>query len=395
MPHTDTTSQALEDVADHYENPERAAREHKSNNGKVVGYLSNNVPVELIVAAGLFPVEIKGDPNKGTEAGDIYMEPFHDGHIRSIFSRALAGDFDFLDLLVIPRSSEGYLQLYYYLLEAKKWQPELRLPEIHLFDLLQTPFWISGRYDRKQIDSLKNKLTEIAAAPLGPDDVRRGIEAVNASRARLERINSLRREFPPRISGTDMLRLIRTSGFLDRFKYNALLDTVLENSQAAPGIPGPRLMVKGTQHDSTEFYELLEGLGAVVVADDHFSGERSFEHPVETHHDTDLEALTRKYQQFSASPRSYPQSDQDARFMQIAKEAAVDAVIFYLEENDDTFGWDYPGQKRLLDEAGIPSLYLKYQPYFSPDHQAQRNEVTKFLRQIESATTPAFTQEMQ
>ncbi|WP_285251278.1 2-hydroxyacyl-CoA dehydratase family protein [Pseudarthrobacter sp. fls2-241-R2A-168] len=392
---TDSTLPALETLVDHYEDPERAAREHKSEGGKVVGYLSNNVPVELIIAAGLFPVEIKGDPHRGTEAGDIYMEPFHDGHIRSIFSRALAGEFNYLDLLVIPRSSEGYLQLYYYLLEAKKWQPELRLPEIHLFDLLQTPFWISGRYDRKQIDGLKDKLTEISGLPLGPDDVRRGIETVNASRARLEQINSFRREFPPKISGTDMLRIIRTAGFTDRSKYNALLDTVLENSQHRPGITGPRLMVKGTQHDSTDFYALLEDLGAVVVADDHFSGERSFEYPVETHHDSHLEAITRKYQQFSASPRSYPQSDQDARFIQIAKEAAVDAVIFYLEENDDTFGWDYPGQKRLLDEAGIPSLYLKYQPYFSADHQTQRSEVTKFLQQIESAPAPAFTQEIQ
>jgi benzoyl-CoA reductase/2-hydroxyglutaryl-CoA dehydratase subunit BcrC/BadD/HgdB len=192
-----------------------------------------------------------------------------------------------------------------------------------------------------------------------------------------------------------MLRLIRTAGFMDRSRYNGLLDTILDGTDGLAGINGPRLMVKGSQHDSTDFYELIEGLGAVVVADDHFTGERSFEHPVETHHDFAVEALTRKYQQFSASPRSYPQAEQDSRFLQIVNEAAVDAVIFYLEENDDTLGWDYPGQKRLLDEAGIPSLYLKYQPYFSPDHEAQRREVSEFLRQIQSTTVPTFTQEIQ
>ncbi len=99
-----------------------------STGDKVVGYFSNNVPTELILATGMFPVRLTGDPRGTTEIGDRYMEEFHDGEIRSIFDRMLRGHFNFCDLIVVPRTSESFLQLYYYLLEARRWEPARVIP---------------------------------------------------------------------------------------------------------------------------------------------------------------------------------------------------------------------------------------------------------------------------
>ena len=106
--------QALEKLRAAYREREQAARSIHGNGTKVVGYFSNNVPVELIAAAGLFPVCLTGDPRQTTALGDRYMEEFHDGNIRSIFDRMLRGHYSFADLIVVPRTSESYLQLYYY-----------------------------------------------------------------------------------------------------------------------------------------------------------------------------------------------------------------------------------------------------------------------------------------
>src|ERR1700691_4627418 len=101
---------ALEDLRRHYRERDQAARAENDSGGKVIGYFSNNVPVELIRAAGIFPVRLTGDPRETTETGDRYMEEFHDGDIRSIFDRTLRGHFNFCDLIVVPRTSESFLQ---------------------------------------------------------------------------------------------------------------------------------------------------------------------------------------------------------------------------------------------------------------------------------------------
>ena len=121
---------ALDTLRQAYRDREQAARAARDGGARVVGYFSNNVPEELILAAGLFPVRLTGDPADTTELGDRYMEEFCDGAIRSIFDRMLRGHFNFADLIIIPRTSESYLQLYYYLLEVRNWERERPFPEI-------------------------------------------------------------------------------------------------------------------------------------------------------------------------------------------------------------------------------------------------------------------------
>ena len=53
---------ALKSLAAVYANPLHAAEAWKASGGKVVGYLCDNVPDELIAAAGFFPLRVKGAP---------------------------------------------------------------------------------------------------------------------------------------------------------------------------------------------------------------------------------------------------------------------------------------------------------------------------------------------
>src|SRR5580698_5038694 len=190
----------LAQLAAAYLDRERSARAARRRGQKVIGYVSNNVPAELIWASGAFGVQLTGIPGE-TPTGDRYMEDFHEGHIRSLFDRFLAGQFDFADAVIIPRSSEGYLQLYYYLLEVRKWEPQQRLPEILLFDLLQTPTWSSSRYDRGRVEVLAQRLAAITGTPVSREAIRRAIDRDAKTRSLLRRLNDLRRDTPSRVSG--------------------------------------------------------------------------------------------------------------------------------------------------------------------------------------------------
>jgi benzoyl-CoA reductase/2-hydroxyglutaryl-CoA dehydratase subunit BcrC/BadD/HgdB len=361
-----------------YDDRERFAREAHRSGRKVIGYVSNNVPAELIWPTGAFAVQLTGTCAE-TTTGDRYMEDFHDGHIRSLFDRILTGQFDFVDAIVIPRSSEGYLQLYYYLLEARKWEPQRRIPEIVLFDILQTPSWASSRYVRGRVDALAARLAMIAGSHVSAAAVSQAIQSSERTRGLLSRLNDLRREEPSRISGQQALDAFATSLFMEPSPHALLVEQILGSAGELPQTTGTRVLVKGTPQDTAGFYAVVESCGARIVADDHVWGERLLDAPDPSDFDDPFEYLTAKYQKFSPSPRLYPQDREDAKFLALVSAAAVEGVIFYLEENDDTLGWDYPAQKKLLDDLSIPSLFMPFQSYRSPDTQVQRKTVQEWL----------------
>jgi len=346
----------------------------------IVGYISNNVPVELILAAGLTPIQLSGSARESTPVGDTYMEEIFDGNVRSLFNRILEGRFNFCDLIVIPRTSEGQLQLYYFLAEARKWEPERCFPEVYLFDLLQTPYWTTGRYVRGRVDALKQRLEQLAGEPISDRSIRDAIAVVNRTRDLQRQVNALRRGTPSRLSGSDALRIFGANGCTSPADYQALLTAII-SAPPASLTTGVRVMIKGSPHDDTRFYELVERCGGIVVADDHTCGERMFDGYVRETDDLS-DAIAFYYQTQSFSPRSYPQSDQDARFLANVDAAKVDAVIFYIEEHDDTYGWDYPDQKKALDRLGIPSLYLPLQSHRKPDTASQEATVGTFLQGV-------------
>lgn len=372
---------ALATLHRQYRDRESEARRRHDAGQKVVGYFSNNVPEELVLATGMFPVQLTGDPRDTTEVADAYLDDVFDGSIKSIFNRLFTGHFDFVDLIVVPRTSEAFLQLYYFVEEARRWEPDRRVPELYLFDFLQTPFHLTTEWDRSRMDLLRARLERLAGAPVTDIALRQAIATVNGDRRLLQRAASLWRGPAPRLSGVDALAIIGSGWFMDRAEHARLLGAIVAGGSSLPPRSGPCLMVKGSPHDNAGFYEVAEESGAAIVASDHFFGDPNFAALVDEEGDP-LDALTGYYQLYSPSIRSYPQSRQDTRFMALIDEAAVEGVVFYHDEHDDTLGWDYPDQKRRLDARNIPSLFLKRQSYGRPDREAQRHALREFIATV-------------
>ncbi|WP_395399582.1 2-hydroxyacyl-CoA dehydratase [Pseudoduganella sp. UC29_106] len=375
--------------------PYASARAARAAGRKVVGYISHSVPVELIEAAGCFPVMLSGDPTQPTELADRFLDDDFDGATRSLLQQLLAGQCDFLDLLIVPRASNELLHLYYFLLEIARIEPSLPVPRVELFDVLNTPFHSTGVYLQGRITALAATLASLADAPGRPASdgaesaaaldaaaLRAAVSSSNATRRRLQTLNALRRQSEPCFSGSDMLLAIRAGGAMDLATHAGLLDA-LAGAAPEPAVApqGPRLMIKGAAHDNTAFYDLVEAQGAAIVADDHFSGERVFEKMISEDADP-VTALAEHYQLNVPTIRSYPQARQDQRFEELLEEAKVQGVIILHDEFDDTMGWDWPAQKRILEDRGIPYVMLDRQSYHRPDREAQQAAVANLIARI-------------
>lgn len=371
----------LDRLREAYSDPFGVAQARKKAGARLVGSFLNSVPVELILAAGLDPIRLRGMQEDAPVRASAYMEEYFDGEVRAIFEALLAGRYALFDLLVVPRSSEVYLQLYYLIREIPRWEPGARLPETSLFDLLQTPGYTTARYNLGRMKALAAQLGEIGGRRVDDAALAEAIAKANRLRSALADAAVLWRGPSPRLSGSDALCVIGAASVLDPADATAQLQALVAAPPPELEANGPRLLIKGSPQNDTRFTELVESCGAHVVAHDHLGGDRTFETLV-SEHGNPWEALVHHYQREIPGPRAYPQSREDARFIALADSAAVDGVIIHHDEWDDTLGWEYPDQKRLLDARGLPVLFLKRQPYFDPPESEQRRAVTGFIESI-------------
>jgi benzoyl-CoA reductase/2-hydroxyglutaryl-CoA dehydratase subunit BcrC/BadD/HgdB len=359
------TMTSLETMKRHYQRRDLAAREWKQKGGKVVGYVSDDVPEEMIRAAGFFPFRISGDPRCGTGEADRYTEPFYDPSVRSMLNMLLTGRYDFLDFLVVPHSSDAVLRLYYHLRDIRQMDPTARLPEMHLFDILHTRFWRTGLYIRDRVRELKKKLEAWSGKELSNEALSQAIAVANENKSLLKRVSGLREAEPSLLSGMDALQVIGSSMVMLKEDHNTILRRFL-SEEKRPGGEKPRLFVEGSSIDNLQFYELVESCGATIVAESHDWGNRSFDDPVDPTLDP-VEAIAERYHLRSPSPRMHSIDRRVAYTVERAVQAKSRGAIFFFLEWDSAPAWDYPDQKKALEEKGMPALCFETQPYLLSD----------------------------
>jgi benzoyl-CoA reductase/2-hydroxyglutaryl-CoA dehydratase subunit BcrC/BadD/HgdB len=198
----------IEEIKKLYKQRDRAAREWKAEGGRVVGYISDDVPDEMILAAGLFPFRMSGDPTGGTEEADKYSEYFLDPSVRSILNTLLTGKYDFLDFIIIPHHSDAVLKLYHQLWWIHRVNPVITFPPVYLFDVLHTPFLTSALYVRDRLADLKKQLEGWSGNRITNDALSQAIATGNKNRALLNKMAALRVMEKPRISGVEALQII-------------------------------------------------------------------------------------------------------------------------------------------------------------------------------------------
>jgi len=367
----------------HYQQRDLAARKWKEKGGKVAGYFCNDVPEEMISAAGLFPLRISGDPWGGTEVADSYTETFYQPDVRSMFNMLLTGRYDFLDFLIIPHSRDAVVALYDYLHKIKQIDPDLKLPDFYLFDMLHTRFWLTGLYIRDRVSELKKKLGEWSGKEITNESLSRAIAIGNENKMLLGKVAALRAAGPPRISGVEALQIIGSSMFMLKEEHNSLLRQFLKEAGELPARDGVRLFVQGSPIDNLQFYELVESGKATIVGEDNCWGNRYSEDPVDQSLDP-LEAIAERYHLKAPCPRMHSLDRRVNYCLQSALEAKAQGVIFFFLEWDNAPAWEYPDQKKALEEKGIPTLCFEMQKYLLSDTDKKqiKTRIEQFVEAI-------------
>jgi benzoyl-CoA reductase/2-hydroxyglutaryl-CoA dehydratase subunit BcrC/BadD/HgdB len=339
-----------------FEAPLADAKAVKAAGGKVVGYISNNVPLELIHAAGAFPVQLAARPGP-TPRADEYMEPLFDPVVRSVFEQVLTGGLDFLDLIVLPRSNDSFQRFYYYLSEVNR-SGAAKTPEPVLYDLLKLPTATSAAYNLKRTREFADRLQALTGRSLDNAAINASIAVYNRIRGGLAGVSALRHA-PTRLTGAAAFLAYAAVG-------TAPAETVADQlgalaaSNPAPRPAGPRVILIGSAPDQPTLHAEVAAAGGEVVADYHWRGEPLLGPPVAIGNDP-IAALSDHYHRHSFATRSFPAQTGD--LVALAASAGADCAIFWYLAEEEALVWEYPAQAAALQAAGLRTLVLNAQPW--------------------------------
>ena len=334
----------------------KRAEEFKVQGKKVLGYLCLFAPPEIMASAGVLPYRLRGDLKEPVTRAHEFVEPFGCAYVRNLFDQDLKGKFDFLDGLIMSHSCDMVQRIY------GIWTLNRKLPFHYFVNVPHTLKPWSKEFFKRELVLFREKIEDFSGTKISDDQLRNTIAEYNRCRGLLRRLYGLRKEDPPRVSGTETLRVMVAGMGIPVEEFTGLLEDVIaevSSRSERPPQKAARLMVYGSVCDDSSLVQLVEENNAYVVIDDTCIGTRSFMQHVPQTADP-LDGLVEAYFSSFLCPRT-DRGAEGGRLRYIAdlaKEYRADGVIMYIYSYCDPHKFDAPDVHDVLKKEGLPSLII-------------------------------------
>lgn len=335
-------------VAAAYEDPGAVAARCRAEGRRIVRHIGTDIPLELLVAAGLQPVRLTPRDGEDAAGGDADLGWRGRSMLRQL-REAKSGD----AILITHANAE--LPQFFAALRDVGAARTMALGPAHLLDLLHLPKPGSERYNRARLSALRSWIEELTGQPLDDRSVAQAIERCNDQKRLLGHIAAYRRGPSPRLAGGEMLRLIGTASILPLGEHMALMSEFLAALPRRAPLAGRRLLVTGSLHETAGLYDEIESLSAVVTGETHGWGDPWHE----ARPDPSLpwiEALAAPDLRTPLPVR--PVLDQGRSLAARCTAAGVEAVLHLNIEGDEAAPWEGAVLRRAAMAEGLPFLVL-------------------------------------
>jgi len=383
MPFRETTlqSKAFAELLGAYQNRDSAARSWRDTGKKVVGMLGTDVPQELLIAAGLLPIQISPTPGLPTPDADRFMEMSFQKTSKSIVQKLVTGTYrDTIDFLAISNSSDQMVRLYLYLRELARVEPDLGLPALDFIDLLYSRHLLYQNRNERTLCAFQETVETWAERKLTQEDLRHGIQVMNDNRSAIRAFLALRTQKTPRVTGSEAMVVIGSSLYMEKERHTQLVRVLTQEASDWPVAEGTRVFLSGTNQYDLGLYELIESCGALVVGEDHNLGQRQVERDV----DLLVSPLRAIGERYMLRPASIQKSNITLRLETMdtyLAQCSPQAAVFATQRYEDAISWDYPELNKMLQGKGIPSVLFRDLDYPMTADTAFVGALRDFLQQ--------------
>jgi benzoyl-CoA reductase subunit C len=370
----------------HYSDYGSRARELKNSGSKIIGYLSALCPVEILTAAGVVPVRLKGNVSEAITKADAYMETMICPFVRNAFDAALKGKYAYLDGMVFPHQCDSIDRT------SDVWSYNLGLQYWHFLNYPHVTDDPSIEFTKEILRIFIGTLEKFTGRSITDWALEEAVRAHNENRRVMRELYDLRKEEAPRVSGAEMMKVVIAAMSLPVSESTALIKSVTEEVKGrAPKSPGKtaRIMLVGDQIDDVAIVQAIEGAGACLVMDDLSTGSKMYWGDIDVTADP-VQGITERYLKklkipttFVATGNTY-QENLEARFGHMKshiKDFGVNGVILFIYKYCDPYGFEVPAIKSFIESSGTPVLYIEDE-YSTSSLGRVKTRIEAFLEMI-------------
>jgi len=324
---------------------------------KIVGVLPVYAPVELVHAAGLFPVGCWGGEVTLMHA-QRFLPPFGCSIMQSVIEMAARGDYKNLDAFLISTPCDT--------LRCNGQNLKSAAPEIKaLYCIAPTNSKSEAgvTYYKKELRRLCSKLEELGGSALSNKAINESIALYNENRLVLQEFSDLTGKYPGAVSAVERHAVLRSRLYMDIQEHTEIVKVINEeirkHGAQEVDTDKKKLFLAGITAEPGWFLEILDDLGYAVVGDELAQEWRQIATLVPPGLDP-LERIARQHQNRSACSLILDGTKSRSHFIaERAKGLRADGVLYCQMKFCDPEEQDFPSVRNAVTAAGIPILNIE------------------------------------
>jgi bzd-type benzoyl-CoA reductase N subunit len=342
---------------------------------QAMGYLCSYVPEELIHAAGIMPVRLRGS-NAPLQHVDAHLQSFTCALCRSTLDQALGGDLKFLIGTVFAHTCDAMQA------QADLWR--LNQETNYFVDAVMQPANLGSAAARPyliaELNRFRASLSSHMGRPITDANLEASIALYDETRRMISSLNRLRTQ----LSASDYYAILDAAQVMPRGIYNPLLqqllDTPAHDPESTPAAQGPSLFLAGALLDEPRLLTLIDESDARIAGDDLCSGSRHFHDQIGTADDP-ISALADYYLRRPPCPtKLQPDYQPGQHLLEQVRQTGADGVVFVIEKFCEPYAFEYALVQPDLERAGLPHLILEMEQ--TPSLEALRTRLQAFVEML-------------
>jgi bcr-type benzoyl-CoA reductase subunit C len=344
----------------------------------VIGVMPAYFPMELIEAAGGYPVQLWGN-NLPIEKADTYLQSYCCSVARSVMELEMRGISHMVKAYAFTSLCDTLINL------REIYRRVFNKPTLELSIPITRTEEARHNYLASVVKSVIDGLKQITGNTITLESLTHAAKLHGRTRALQRRLYRMRCQNPGLVKSLDFYTVIKTGFFLPAVVYNRMLEDLLQKLEGLEAHNGsrPKLLLSGMVFDPLEIHKIIDELGACVVDDDFANGWRTV-----SKGDLTTGNLVEGISDFLFNPTPCcciynPDNDRHPYLLNRVKESGADGVLFWYIKFCEPDAFDRPQLMKQLKDANIPVSFIDLELTMT-NFDAVRTRINAFCEMLEN-----------
>lgn len=361
--------------------------DEKKEGRKIIGSYCVFVPEEIVLAANATLVGLCSGADFAMDEVEKYLPRNTCALIKSSFGFKLGKVCPYLesaDMIVGENTCDGKKKAYETL--------DSMVDNLYVMDLPQVKSDQGKELLKKEYDRFKSSVEDLTGSKITIESLKQAIKTVNAKKAAIHRLSSLRKANPVPISGLDALLANQVFFYDDPRRFtesvNTICDELEKRIEEKKGVfpeKTPRILITGCPQavPNWKLPYIVETSGAVIVGEESCVGERGTRNLTDESGETIeemMDAITDRYFQVDCAIFT-PNPERLDHIREMFSEYKADGVIHYGLQFCQPYIMESIPVEKALEEKNIPTLRIETD-YSMEDAGQLKTRIEAFIEQL-------------